>query len=658
MATEYRLSYTGEEIDERLNNAGNAVLYTEQDIAEEKKAQARLNIGAVASVNGITPDENGNVEIETGGGSAEGSDREQIVIQSKNLFNVETVVSGSWAKTTNGAIEYYPDDNEYIANYRRSDYIPVNGGTNYTWSGGSNWVGGTMIHNAVWYAADKTFISGYKAPTDSGTIDTPETLTAPQNAAYIILNFANKKQLLDTVMFEEGSEVSAYEPFGATVTDKYYQNNLLVRANQIEKDESEVKVELTLPKQYELVVGDTFELFWNGIIKCRNTDDYYIEAVCGKGAPFRKRFIYTPTAGDVGNHTLKISVYDNTHTLLASCETILSVKSKASSPTTEKVVLYVGDSLTNGGYVPDEFHRRLTATNGTPSGDGLSNISFIGTCLSTTSRVPYEGYGGWTIESYNTENKSDGFMWITSASHGKTADDQHSVYTDANGNKWKIETVEAGRIKMIRTSASGTLPVSGTLTWASGGVNTANIVYTASVQAAGNPFWNENTSAVDFLNYVQAQGKTSLDYLYILLGWNSMSASDEAFRSSIGTFISNVHASFPNCQIVLLGLEMPSFEGLPANYGASAKWTYYNAMSHVVRLNKLYEEIANDTDNVSFVQISGQFDTEHNMMTAERTVNVRNSTKEVYQSNGVHPAVNGYYQIADACYRDFVHKIQ
>jgi len=35
-------------------------------------------------------------------------------------------------------------------------------------------------------------------------------------------------------------------------------------------------------------------------------------------------------------------------------------------------------------------------------------------------------------------------------------------------------------------------------------------------------------------------------------------------------------------------------------------------------------------------------------------VNSRNSTTEVRGTNGIHPATSGYYQIADAVYRDFV----
>ena len=46
MANEYQLSYTANDIDNRLGMVGNAILYTEQNLTEEQKAQARANIGA------------------------------------------------------------------------------------------------------------------------------------------------------------------------------------------------------------------------------------------------------------------------------------------------------------------------------------------------------------------------------------------------------------------------------------------------------------------------------------------------------------------------------------------------------------------------------------------------------------------------------------
>ena len=47
MSNEYRLSYTAEEIDARLDKIDNVVLYTSQALTEEQKKQARLNIGVI-----------------------------------------------------------------------------------------------------------------------------------------------------------------------------------------------------------------------------------------------------------------------------------------------------------------------------------------------------------------------------------------------------------------------------------------------------------------------------------------------------------------------------------------------------------------------------------------------------------------------------------
>lgn len=44
---EVTLNFTAEQIDLRLENAGNAIVHTEQTLTEEQKAQARANIGVV-----------------------------------------------------------------------------------------------------------------------------------------------------------------------------------------------------------------------------------------------------------------------------------------------------------------------------------------------------------------------------------------------------------------------------------------------------------------------------------------------------------------------------------------------------------------------------------------------------------------------------------
>ena len=45
---EYELPFTGQEVEERLIKAGDAVLFTKQTLTDAQKAQARENIGAVA----------------------------------------------------------------------------------------------------------------------------------------------------------------------------------------------------------------------------------------------------------------------------------------------------------------------------------------------------------------------------------------------------------------------------------------------------------------------------------------------------------------------------------------------------------------------------------------------------------------------------------
>ena len=150
----------------------------------------------------------------------------------------------------------------------------------------------------------------------------------------------------------------------------------------------------------------------------------------------------------------------------------------------------------------------------------------------------------------------------------------------------------------------------------------------------------------------------SIDYVYVLLGWNNASTSEENYKTQAQTFIDNVHADFPNAKIVMIGLEIPARDGLGTNYGASGTYSkYYELMQFVHTLDEWYADLADDNTNVFSFNLSGQFDTENNMQTSTRTVNARNSTQETYQSNGIHPSNFGYMQIADAVYRDITSKL-
>jgi hypothetical protein len=415
-------------------------------------------------------------------------------------------------------------------------------------------------------------------------------------------------------------------------------------------------VKLILPSKYELVVGDTFELFYKGILLTNNPHNYNFKVTCSKGNAYSKRFIYTPSTGDIGTYVLTISVYGDDNNLLDNKNVNLIVKNKATNPISVANILCVGDSLTANGTWVSEVCRRLTGSGGTPAGEGLTNPKFIGS-LTGTSGAKYEGYGGWTYTNYNGNALPPNY-WVTVTSGMKTNTvSSQSIWQDANGKQWQLETLDTAtskiKFKQYPAGSNNVMPASGTLTFVSGGGDTTAIVFSASVTESSNPFWIGGK--VDFTAYATQIGASSIDHCYILLGWNSTGDSETKVKGDIRTFINNLRTSFPNSKVTLLGLQVPSIDGFGANYGAS--WNFMDKLQVVFNFDKWYKEVAAEFTNVDFVNISGQFDTENNMQTGTRAVNARNAKTETYGTNGVHPANEGYLQIADAVYRNLTHKI-
>lgn len=488
----------------------------------------------------------------------------------------------------------------------------------------------------------------------------PITYEIPAGTKYILISALTvDDRKLNTLTISN----IALESYKAYEAPYYYLNDCKAEAPKPEElpiiqtiiGEDANVVKLHMPSEYKLVVGDTFEMFYKGIINAANYRMFDVVIDCKKGDAYSRKFVITPDISE--KIQLKTTLYGINHNIIDEKQTILNIASKASSPTSAKNVLCVGDSLTTSGEWPKEFNRRLVGSGGSPSGDALKNINFIGS--REFAGVNYEGYGGWTFASYNTENVNTNVQIIT-CTHNKTSDDQHSIYRDTIGDTWKLETILENEIKIIAVTSEGrNLPNSGTLTWVSGGVNHDNIQYSAATVASGNPFWNSEKNEVDFATYAAKQNISMIDYIYVLLGWNSASATENDYKNDVKKFVNNILAAFPSCKIVLMGLQIPARDGLGLNYGATGIYSrYYDLMQYVWRLDKWYADIASEyPDNVSCISIAGQFDTENNMFESTRSVNVRNAKTETYQTNGVHPAPFGYYQIADAAYRDFVHKL-
>jgi len=403
-----------------------------------------------------------------------------------------------------------------------------------------------------------------------------------------------------------------------------------------------------MPDEYQLVVGDTFELFYKGIILCGDPSRYNIKIICKKGAYFKRKYMFTPTENDIGVHDLTLELSDDYGQVLDEATVKLVVNPPAKSPDDDLYILTVGDSLSAYAQWAAECQRRVISSEGEPFGIGLDKVHFIGSRF--YNGVYYEGYGGWAFSSYNSANMGTSYFKYVYAKHDKTDVDRHSQYM-LGEILWKLEEIEEDRIKLVRVNNfDKPVPDEGVLTHVSGGEHNSDIVYTKTENASGNPFWNIDENRVDFIRYAKHIGAPRIDMCVILLGWNSSTVPENNYKQQVRTFINNLRADFPNCRIVISGLQVPSQNGFGVNYGTS--WNYLEKVQYVFNLDRIYKEIAAEYENISSFNLSGQFDTDYGYPTIDRKVNMRVDKIETIQSNGVHPAHDGYMQIADAMFRE------
>lgn len=420
---------------------------------------------------------------------------------------------------------------------------------------------------------------------------------------------------------------------------------------------------IVLPNSFKAVAGDTLQLFYRGFIEHPFPYVYNIEVSCDIGKNTPRYFEVTPTQTQIGKHPLTVKLRDFDDSIISEAHTVLEVLPAHSTPKAPTNILCVGDSLTASGTWCAELCRRLTQE------DGLENINFIGTCRKDS--VGFEGYGGWTWGSYlvgPTELKSE--MWVY-CDHNKDTKDQHSLWKDENGGIWKIETVCPSRIKMIRQEPFKELPAnSGKLVHTANAEHPLDIEYTAFQKVSNNPFWDIDSLSIDFKTYCQRNGFDGIDIMCTLLTWNGGGGFlEEGGKKNIAIHVENAkkflrifHSQYPNARVLMMGIQLPGLNGgCGASYGAggimSAYSNTYALCRYVLEMNIAYQSLANDEEfspYVDFVNISAQFDSENNMPEADKPVNLRSTKTEKVGTNGVHPAVEGYYQIADAVYRSII----
>lgn len=420
------------------------------------------------------------------------------------------------------------------------------------------------------------------------------------------------------------------------------------------------QVDISLPDKIYAVVGDTLQVFFRGIIKAVDPYRYDILVSCAKGKQLRRYFEYTPSASDVGTTTLSISVKDDNLLVLAekSCE-LVTVAAPV-SPANSLNIACFGDSLTTSGDWCAEVDRRLTGAGGDPVGNSLTNIHFVGSKKKGTTG--YFGAGGWKWESY-TQAPSEPFYRFEVTGVNSLA--IGTVY-EANGNTFTIAEVNvtagSGSILCAVPSLEPAPLESGVLTKRAG-AGDSTITYSSASPDLQNPLWDAANNKMSFIPYANEFADGKIDVVYTLLTWNKQTPGRSDFSAvidQIKIFADTLHSEFPGAKLKILGIQIPSVTGgMGYSYGATGT-SYADGYGMVVTAlnqNDAYQEFANSpgySDFVEFVNISSQFDSEYNMPLTQKKVNSRNTEIESVGSNGVHPTVNGYYQIADIVYRNFV----
>jgi len=416
------------------------------------------------------------------------------------------------------------------------------------------------------------------------------------------------------------------------------------------------KIRVVLPEKYDLVVGDTFQLFYRGVVEAPNPFFYDILAVCEEGRNYPRYFEFTPVKE--GQHKLTIYVYDASKNLLGMGETVLNV-CKPKTPEKEMNILCIGDSLTAGGQWVGEAYRRLTGEGGMPEGLGLKNVNFIGECKS--GEAGYEAFGGWRWDSF-TSTAFDG-IWIVNMGHIKTDNDQHSIWKAEDGNLWQMETVSSDMIKFMRHGKhDGKLEKGTYLVHERGAEKTESILIEDSFDEGVSPFLDKETKTIDFKKYCEKHGYKGIDVAYILLGFNGLHEAKVPLRDFCKKIVADakelvdiLHRDYPDAKVKVSGVIVPSVTGGMGQYGAKLPYCDdYGMTRFCMDLSLAYMAWTKEDsykDFMEYVNLAGQFDSDYSLPFEEKRVNVRSSKTELFGTNGLHPSEEGYMQVADALFR-------
>lgn len=178
--------------------------------------------------------------------------------------------------------------------------------------------------------------------------------------------------------------------------------------------------------------------------------------------------------------------------------------------------------------------------------------------------------------------------------------------------------------------------------------------------------WQKYIDSFDIQSYVDQYCEGQMDYIYLQLGINELlwlePFADQSFIiNGAKTLIDRIHKSYPSCKVLLGSVLLPSQNGgLGNKYPANIVSGIYGEKGFslkVHRLNKAYNELANSADYASFtyfIDNNAQFDCLNVYPKIERPSGNYVPGNETIDTDGIHPANIGYWQIAAGIFRALI----
>lgn len=562
--------------------------------------------------------------------------------------------------------------------------------SDFTVSGKYINLSGTLSNHPSWAASQFVFLIGgtsIKAKLDSNPSVSISFYTQASESSFIssVMISTNEEMSIKvpaTANYFRASidtrKTGQYVKFYIEGKESVYIHDLQHDMNEVQEDIIELQntiVSVELPefhiaKKIYCVTNDTNLLFIRGLIHAVNPylwSRKFISDISASNVRLFPRYLSINYTSAV-TKSIKMQLISNGYDESPIQESQIIVKAPQ-SPANNINVVCLGSSTTNNGVWAGELKRRLVDTGGTPAGNQLSNISFVGRMHGLDDmNVQVEATGGWAWKTFieGTNVLKFTVTGITNVENG----DRYS-YVNSSGQTVSV-TIQEHNLSSgsgyILCSQNMGLPQSqsGTLTKVSGNGDTT-ISFTACEVVNWSPFLNNGVFG--FTEYANKYCNGVIDVMICNLGYlnmnrggvNDMTETMEYLK----TFVDTLHTDFPNCKILITTtIGVSPNGGCGWDYGtqtnsqdAEGVYTDYGLLYGEFKFQDALEAFVADNAYKNFcymVNSLEEVDMENAFPTRETRLNMRTSETDITQSNALHPTTEGSYMTADSIYRCFV----